>query len=124
MGLNRVPNSIPPQRNLAIVHIDLLYPIEIHITRVCHSSIYIPSTISVCIMNTAEHCNILEKSYLDIKARVASLFQEKCKYMLTFWESTQSRGGGVSKRLKWKSLERAESDTEEVVLTVLGGGGC
>ena len=81
MGLNRVPNSIPPQINLAIVHIDLFCAIEIHVTRVCHSSIYLPSTISVRIMNTAEHYNIFEKSYLDIKARVASLFHEKCKYM-------------------------------------------
>ena len=63
---------------------------------------HIPSTISVRIMNTAQHYNTLEKSYLDIKARVASLFQEKYKYMQTFWESTQPRGGGVSKRLKWK----------------------
>ena len=63
---------------------------------------HIPSTISVRIMNTAQHYNTLEKSYLDIKARVASLFQEKYKYMQTFWESTQPRGGGLSKRLKWK----------------------
>ena len=55
MGLNRVPNSIPPQRNLAIVHIDLFCAIEIHITRVYHSSIYLPSTISVVVVVVDSH---------------------------------------------------------------------